>query len=425
MSEIELVRKLRSLGVSEFRGNRIWYSNGTRGHLHASHYCEKLNSTGVVSQDLSFTQVLSGQKKVCVTCQKSIIQTSAEKDLAAGAKFLESVASSVSYMLNKSAGDQFKGYPGLLALRYNTGLRNLREHVKNKGQFTGLETMRDECLALIDNSLLPESPQTVYGESLRYAALSCIKTLLEQSGSSFDSDIWGGRAALSVCGDTEGYNYTKNNPLRNLRELWFSMCDNSATSVESAYSLIAEDDLARLVGAPEKLSLFDFPVDSQPSTGETLSAFATRAWSHKVTSVLSDVASMWADKYETYFNQSKLVAFGVVSSDKVEYGDYRSQHDFNFMGGLPDPVMSAHTIVRHLTASGGFTTTVIVCPEIVARYIENACKIRRRYEMTPVVRDVESLYRDHAETAVALWSPRDNSSVYQTFSVAYKTATAI
>lgn len=425
MGVIELVRSLRGLGVSEFQGNRLWYSNGTRGHLHASRYCEKLKSTGVVSQDLSFTQVLSGQKKVCVECEKSIIQTNAEKDLTAAARFLESVASGISYMLNKAAEDPFKGYPGLMALRYNTGLRNLREQVNNKGQFTGLENMRDECLTLISNSLFPESPQTVHSESMRYAALSCVETLLEQSGSSYNSDIWGGRAALSVCGDTEGYHYTKNNPLRNLRNLWFSMCDNSATSVESVYSLIGKDDLAEIVGAPEKLSLFDFPVDSQPSTGETLSAFATRTWSSKVTSVLSDVASMWVDRYETYFNQSELVAFGVVSSDKVEYGHRTSQYDSNIVGGLPDPVMIAHTIVRHPTASGGFITTVIVCPEIVARYIENVCKSRRRPEMTPLVRDVKSSYRDHAETVAALWSPKDKCSVYQEFSVAYQTATAL
>lgn len=156
-----------------------------------------------------------------------------------------------------------------------------------------------------------------------------------------------------------------------------------------------------------------------------MSAFATRTWSSKVTSVLSDVASMWVDRYETYFNQSELVAFGVVSSDKVEYGHRTSQYDSNIVGGLPDPVMIAHTIVRHPTASGGFITTVIVCPEIVARYIENVCKSRRRPEMTPLVRDVKSSYRDHAETVAALWSPKDKCSVYQEFSVAYQTATAL
>lgn len=416
MTTLELIKKLVSLKCDEFAGSISWFSNGMRGHLHGSSSCSKLRVNDVVTQHFTFKEAFASGKTICTDCDRGMIRTNEARTAVQSATFLGSVATRVTYLLQKTTSDPFKGYPGLLALRYNTALRNMQYSVERKGAMSGLENWRNECVSLIESSLLPESPHTVHEESLRYAALSYLDTTLQNRDNLSTGNLWGGAAALAVCGALDGYPLPKSNPLRNLHSAWFAVHGNSrSTHQDVTETVFSETNIAELVGKPESLALLNFASPVLPDTGETVVAFVTRAWLDKVADVLREVSSLWASTYDTYFSQCGLVAFGVLGSDILEYSE-----DYN--NDIPNPIMLAHTVVRPQTVTGTYGHTVIVCPTIVARYIESICVGRHRYDVTPMLTDVGDRHVEHAETAAALWSPRDRSSVYSCFETAYKAA---
>lgn len=416
MTTLELIKKLVSLGCNEFNGSISWFSNGLRGYLHGSHSCDKLRTNDTVTQYFTFKEAFTSGKTICRDCDKGLIRTNEARNAIQSAMFLDTVDRTVSHLLQKAASDTFIGYPGLLALRYNTALRNLHNTVERKGSMSGLECWRNECMALIDSSLLPEFPHTVKDESLRYAALSCLSTTLQSRDNLSTGNLWGGAEAMAICGTLDGYPMPKNNPLRNLNSVWFAMHDNShSTHQDITDAVFGNTEIAALVGVPEHLNLLNFVSPILPDAGETVVEFATRAWSDRVADVLREVSALWSNTYDTYFSKCELVAFGVIGPAKLEYSE-------DYSSDIPNPVMLAHTVVRPQTVSGNPDHAVVVCPQIVAMYIENICIGRRRYDMTSVVTDVGVRHVEHAETAAALWSPRDKSSVYSSFETAYKAA---
>ena len=416
MTTLELIKKLVSLGCSEFDGRISWYSNGMRGYLHGSNSCDKLKTNNAITQYFTFKEAFTGEKKICKECDRSLVRTNEARTAIQSATFLDTVGRTVAHLVYRSTSDTFSGYPGLLALRFNTALRNLRNTVEQKGSLSGLECWRNECMALIEKSLLPESPHTVKDESLRFSALSCLSTTLQSRDYLSTGYLWGGTEATAICGSLDGYPMPKNNPLRNLNAAWFTMHNNShSTHQDITDALFGEAAIAELVGTPESLNLLNFASTVLPDAGETVVAFATRAWLNRVTDILREVSSLWSDTYDTYFSECELVAFGIIGPNKVEYSEETNSD-------VPNPVILAHTVVRPQEVASHFGHTVVVCPQIVATYIENICKSRHRYDVTSVVTDVGVRYVEHAETAAALWSPRDKSSVYSSFETAYKAA---
>ena len=422
MTTLELIKKLVNLGCVEFEGSVPWYSNGLRGYLHGSNSCDKLRANDTITQHFTFKQAFTSGKTICRDCDKGLIRTNEARTAIQSATFLDSVDRTVAHLLGKVTSDTFSGYPGLLALRYNMALRNLRNDVERRGTMSGLESWRNKCMALIDSSLLLESPHTVYDESLRYAALSHLSTTLQNRDNLSTGNLWGGDAAMAVCGTLAGYPLPKSNPLRNLNSVWFATHNNShSTHQDIADTIFDKTEISKLIGTPEGLHLLNFASPSMPDSNETVIEFATRAWADKVSDILRDVSSLWASKYDEYLSEHDLVAFGVIGgdrlADRLEYSEANG-------GGIPDPVIIAHTIVRPQAVSGNYGHTVVVCPAIVAKYIENLCTTRGpyRYEVTCKVTDVGARHAEHAETAAALWSPRDKSSVYLSFETAYKAA---
>lgn len=419
MAYITLIKKLVSLGCTEFSGSIAWFSNGMRGHLHGSNSCSKLRERDTVTQHFTYKEVFDSGKTVCKECDRSLARTNEAVAAVQSATFLDSVPRTITNLLDKAAVDPFSGYPGLLALRFNASFKNLQQNVKLKGAVHGLERWQNECLALIENSLLPESPHTLQSESLRYAALSCLDTELRERDNLSTGNLWGGQEALNVCGALDGYGASRNNPLYSLSTAWVAANNNSiSTSQEVLDVLFAETSIAAIIGKPESLERLGFVSPAQLGNGETIVAFASRAWSDKVTSILRDVSTHWAQKYHAYFNEDELVAFGVIGSEKIEYCE-------EYGSTLPNPVIHAQTTVSPQTAHGHSGTTVVVCPRIVAKYIANVVKNRHRHEVTPMLRGIGDKHLEHAEIAATLWSPKDKSSVYANFEIAYKAAMKI
>lgn len=419
MAYIELIKKLVSLGCTEFSGSIAWFSNGMRGHLHGSDSCSKLRERDTVTQHFTYREVFNSGKTVCKECDRGLVRTNESVAAVQSASFLESVPRTVANLSDKAANDPFSGYPGLLALRFNTSFKNLQQSVKIRGAVHGLERWQNECIALIENSLLPESPHTLQSESLRYAALSCLNTELYERDNLSTGNLWGGPEALDVCGVLDGYRASRSNPLYSLSAAWVATNNNSvSTSQEVLDALFAETSIATIVGKPESLERLGFVSPAQLGNGETIVDFASRAWSDKVTSILREVSTRWAQKYHVYFNEHELVAFGVIGDEKIEYCE-------EYGSTLPNPVIRAQTIVRQQTAQGHSGVAVVVCPWIVAKYIANVVKNRHRHEVTPILRGIGDKHLEHAEIAATLWSPKDKSSVYANFEIAYKAAVKI
>ena len=65
-----------------------------------------------------------------------------------------------------------------------------------------------------------------------------------------------------------------------------------------------------------------------------------------------------------------------------------------------------------------------MCPNIVATYIVKLCQ--NFYHKDPViVPSLKDNYKEHADTAVALWVPSDRSSEFSSFAAAYAAASEL
>lgn len=425
MQTLELAKKLVELKVPGFIEVRTWYSNGVRGHYHSSRSCDKLKYGNALEHSLTPHAVFTSGKVVCKSCEHSLVNTEAARIATQTASFYAGVENSVNVLLDVMRDDPYNGYPALLALRYNTALRALHSDISNRPEIQGLAGWRCKAAKLVSSSILPEFQSNLMAESVRYSALKAVKHELDNSLQTHHSDtghpLWGGEQGAKVCGPMGRGGRYSGNPLLSLQTMWFEQqAISSNTYADVVSNLLSDQSVATIVGKPASFDLLDFTSTEELAANETIAAFAIRAWSKQVTVIVQQVSDLWNEMYEQYAHDTNLVAVGLkVNSSQLEWGNSRVRGAV-----LPDPVILSQEIFRSSEGIGQTDTTVVVCPNIVATYIVKLCQ--NFYHKDPViVPSLKDNYKEHADTAVALWVPSDRSSEFSSFAAAYAAASEL
>lgn len=425
MQTLELAKKLVELKVPGFIEVRTWYSNGIRGYYHSSGSCDKLKYGNIVNHSLTPHAVFTSGKVVCRSCEHSLVNSDTARVATQTASFYDGVESSVNVLRDVMLDDPYKGYPALLALRYNTALRALHSDISNRPDIQGLAGWREKAAKLVLSSILPEFPSDLMAESVRYCALKAVKHELDSSIQTHHSDaghpLWGDEQGAKVCGPIGRGGRYSGNPLLSLQTMWFAQqAIISNTYADVVRNLLADESVATIIGKPASFDLLDFTSTEELGANETIAAFAIRAWSKQVTVIVQQVSDLWNEMYEQYAHDTNLVAVGLkVNSSQLEWGNGRIRGAV-----LPDPVILSQELFRSSEGIGQTNTTVVVCPNIVATYIVQLCQ--NFYHKDPaIVSSLKDNYKEHADTAVALWVPSDRSSEFSSFTAAYAAASEL
>ena len=343
-----------------------WWSNGERGHWHATRDCDKAQPDRLVRQRSS---IVDAQGRLCRSCFPRALTTlgiarqwSAAQQASRIASALAAVVEALGESAGVSSGRAIVLRRGLDSvdgqLASYRELSSFQVEAYNRLISTGLQA-RSEVTSLVE----PAAEQ-----ALRWGACCLVADTHDWAGDSLSGVLGRGSSGSSA-----------------LREVF----DAFASSLVLHPSVARATERARLVVSSAKLSSLS-QLRGVPATrsrsGDMLAA-AESAWREFIWDASSDRLRHWSVSYRRLVRRQGLHLVGLLSLPPV--------------GRAPDMV---HAAVEAFRVSAPVSRGVVVlqCPAVVASALEVES---RGWHWDSVVDAGPCGDREVAETAAALWSP--------------------
>lgn len=384
-----------------------WYSNGQRGHLHATDRCDKIRRHGVVTRDLRIAEALE-RHVVCPDCISYGRFTAEQNATIRAACILRDIETNRGWQRQGSFG----GYPAIVNLGLRLHCETLIGEVDGLADGHGLDRWVRRVGEQLANGmpLMPERDE-LDRQALLWAAPRVLLRLF-QSGR-LPGNFWGyGDTAgvLDVASARENSYRAQKSPLVAYTRTWLEQVANGLDPRAVTAKFLDDGDFIGLLETPDQQQMQRCEVVLQAEEDENLWAFAHRNWSHQVLESLREASVSMLACYDSLVSPA-----GKMVLANHSWGSKALRQQLvggNYDTGLASTQETVGTRERSL----------IICHPTVAQYITLNQSYNQWSEPVPVD---ENTSTEVLETALALWEPRDSASIYHKFNAALAAAKVI
>lgn len=393
--------------TSSFLTPITWYSNGQRGHLHATDRCDKIRRHGVVTRDLRIGEALE-RHVVCPDCISYGRFTPEQNATIRVARILHDIEANRGWQRQGS----FSGYPDIVKLGSRLHCQTLIGEVDGIGDGHGLDRWVKRVGEQLANGMpvMPERDE-LDRQALLWAAPRVLLRLF-QSGK-LPGNFWGhGNSVriLDVASAREHSYRAQKDPLIVYTRAWLEQVANGLDPRTVTAKFLDDDSFVGALETPDQQQLQRCAVVLQAEQDESLWTFAHRNWSHQVLEALREASVNMLECYDSLVAPAgKMVLANHTWGSKALLQQLVSG---NYDTGLASTQETVGTHERSL----------ILCHPTVAQYIKLTQSYNQWSEPAPVD---ENTSTEVLETALALWEPRDSASIYHKFSAALAAAKVI
>lgn len=384
-----------------------WYSNGQRGHLHATDRCDKIRRHGVVTRDLRIAEALE-HHVVCSDCISYGRFTPEQNATIRVARSLRDIETNRGWQRQGSFG----GYPAIVNLGLRLHYETLIGEVNGLGDGHGLDRWVRRVGEQLANGTpcMPERDE-LDRQALLWAAPRVLLRLF-QAGK-LPRYFWGhGNSAeiLDVASAHESSYRIPKSPLVVYTRTWLEQVANGLDPRAVTAKFLDDGDFIGLLETPDQQQMQRCEVVLQAEKDESLWSFARRNWSHQVLEALREATVSMLACYD-----SLVAPAGKMVLANHSWGSMALRQQL--VGGSYDTGLAStqETVGTH-------ERSLILCHPTVAQYVTLTQSYNQWSEPLPVDDNTST---EVLETALALWEPRDNASIYHKFNAALAAAKVI
>lgn len=390
-----------------FHGAVSWYSNGARGHLHASSYCTKIDRKRASTvHTLTLGDALA--RTVCGDCISHGAWNDEQRSVFHAAVTLVQTEFRISRPQAEFRDGNIVG--PLQDVRLRAFAERLRLEVLDRGQAPGLHAWSTRVLDMIEQ-LTPETvaPEVLQAECLRISAPALITQRLSRDR--LPVSFWGGvldeNSPLGVARSLALHNGV----LGRFARSWLNHVAAGTPPDEAADTIIAKtDDFVSLVGEPGAAALMRCDTSVAPNPGESVWSYSVRRWREVCEQAFRDSAA----GMRAYHAELVAPKPYVLVANRNQGGVALRRGALN--GDTQRLLAAAQQSFSHNEKC------VIHCHPTVAAYITGDRDNYGAGEWSTPVVAAELPPDDVLETALALWDPWAREGSYREFAEALAAA---
>ena len=406
----ELYQRIARENSAPFEDPITWYSNGQRGHLHHTEWCDKVSRSRVatVTRELSLARAL--ENNVCGECLGRGLLTDAQRDVVSAAPELVRLERQLEMMHPNPLGSEQGPIADYRRHLFLTKAVEVAETIDKEGHLPYFKKR------VLEKIVVPAKPgdDDIRAEALRYAATQTFWKLLSQ-----DSDgnpYWGGREVTGVLGtptwrDWSGGSHSTN-AIAKAGKIWSGLIQRGHNP-EDATRLIVDSNetMDAMFSQPDWDMLAGCRDLESPATGESLKDYAARIWQNRAKKALLGLMAHW----------EKLVIGLMQPAEPVTVASDSHGHRgiSNMVCGTEAHLLIA-AVQEHVLRQGERQDRIaLICHPTIGEYLSGVSG--RSGWSAPVAAPKENPH-EVLETALVLWDPWGRDGAYPQFPLALAAA---
>lgn len=410
---ISLISKIVAFRPEPFETPVSWYSNGERGHLHHSRYCEKItrSKSTTVTRTLLTRDALT--RTLCPECLSLGEFTAAQRDVISEGSTLERLEQQLhGPQRNPLEG---VGTDAIESMRRRTYYLRMQTVLAELEEGNHLTEWREQLTAKA-RQLTPEEPvfEEIENAVLRYVSVATFWKRLSKDDSS--NPLWGGRDVIAVLGTPSWGDW--NNPrtayasIAMLGSAWTQHVKAGLTPAQASARLLDSSyDLSQHFAEPDWKLLNSCTDLEVPVAGENLAQYTKRVWKERARRATRELFSMWEDRLAKLIEPADLVV--------TAYEGYGPDEVAGMLCGTDVSMLIAALQKTVAVRSSRNGKIAVICHPSVADYLGNT---HGRSGWSPAQPLPEENTNEAIETALALWDSWDRDGSYNTFEKALEAA---
>jgi len=408
--DLELYAMIAAEDTPAFSAPTNWYSNGQRGHLHASRGCEKIRRKDVIVRAATLGQALTGHT-VCPDCIAFSEWDDERRRVLRSARVIHNVERSVGAYAAPRFHRETSG--SLDDLRIRCAYERLSAQLDQIEGDVGLTGWEQRVRRRIDVAAPPPpSEEDLEAAALRAAIPRLLHKQLHGQSPRFP---WGGREALRLFGEPalrDFHGFGQVNPLVGCVNRWTVMVHNGDTPELATARILGDGGTLReILGEPTGPQLARCRASGQLLPTESVWDYASRTWQEEGRTALAYTCA----ELSATFHRLSAPQRPVLLANKQLSAAAMRRRAVN--DGDEDVIAASQRCV----GVHGQDRSVLICHPTVAAFLSygdvgSYSSWEHPLEVDEVP-DTEAL-----ETALTLWDPRGRGGVYETFSGALNSA---
>jgi hypothetical protein len=413
---ISLISKIVAFRPEPFETPVSWYSNGERGHLHHSRYCEKVakSKTDTVTRTLLTRDALT--RTLCPECLGMGEWTGAQRDVITAGSALERLEQQLSGPTRSPL--EGVGTDAIESMRRRTYFLRMQAVLAELEASDHLTEWREQLCAQA-KQLTPEEPpfEDVENAVLRYVSVATFWKRLSKDDSS--NPFWGSRSVTSVLGHPSWSDW--NNPrtayasIAMLGSAWTQHVKAGLTPAQASARLLDPSyDLSQHLAEPDWKLLNACTDLEAPAAGENLAVYAKRVWKERARRATTELFSMWEERIAKLIEPTENVV--------TAYEGYGPDEVAGMLCGTDVSMLIAalqRTVAVRSSRNGKIA---VLCHPTISDYLSSTYGRSGWSSAQPLP---EENTHETIETALALWDSWDRDGSYNTFEKALEAARRI
>ncbi len=407
-NQYTLYQRVAAEHTAAFRTGITWYSNGERGHLHHSAYCDKIarSRTTTVNRTLALRDAL--ERHVCSECIGRGDLTDDQREIVKIAGELRQLERQINMMhanpIATPAGGAVETYRRHIF--YQRAAESL-ENIDPSGKLPGL---KQEISA---NIVVPARPEdsAIREETLHYTVGQTFWKLLSRDDEG--NPYWGGHRIVRLLGRPtwRDWSNSSENVIARTGRFWTDLLQKGHAPQEATRMLMEPNVLAGILSEPQWEMLQHCSDLEAPEPGENLRTYASRVWRARATEALTELTASWEQRVAGLVAPAAPV---VIASDSM-----MGRGIEGLLCGTEAPLLIA-AVQEHVLRQGDRNERIaVVCHPTIGEYLANLHG--RSGWSQPVAAPTENLH-EVLDTALALWDPWNRDGSYHQFPQALEAA---
>lgn len=406
-----LYQRIAQENPAPFRTPLTWFSNGERGHLHHTQYCDKIARSRVATVNRQLTLAEALKRNVCQECLGRGDLTGEQREVVDSANEFIRLERGLGMM-----------HPNPLTTDPEGAVATYRSHLffakaKELGDaIDGAGHLPHMKRAILERISIPDRPgdEALREETLHFAAGQTFWKLLSQDDAG--NPYWGGREIIGLLGVPTWRDWSQgreaSNTIVRTGRIWTDMIQARRTPREATEALLGSLVSLRTTLVEPTWEMLERCSDLElPQAGEDLRTYANRVWRERALNAIMELVVIWEELATRLVADAEPV---VLASDSLGGRGVANM----VCGTEPNYVVAAlqRNVIR---ASERQDRMAIVCHPTVGEYLS---RVSGRSGWSDPVPAPKGNLDEALETALALWDPWSRDGSYRTFPQALEAA---
>jgi len=406
----DLYHRIARENTEPFQHPMTWYSNGQRGHLHHSQWCDKINRSRVATVTRELTLARALENNHCGECLGRGDLTDAQRDVVSAAQDLLRLERQLDMMHPNPLGTAEGPIADYRRHIFLTKAVEVAATIDTDGHLPYLKKK------VLEKVSVPAKPgeDEIRAEALRYAATQTFWRLLSQDTNA--NPYWGGREITSLLGTPTWRDWSggsqATNAIAKAGRTWSDLIQRGHAPEEATLLVVDSNEaLDMMLAQPDWEMLAACNDLESPADGEHLKDYATRIWRTRGKKALLGLMKHWEQSVTAMMQPAEPVT---IASDS-----HGSRGFSNMVCGTEAHLVIA-AVQEHVLRQGERQERIaLICHPTIGEYLSRTSGRSGWSEPVPAPKENP---HEVLETALVLWDPWGRDGSYPQFPMALAAA---